>query len=216
MNLKKVFLYTLIISVVISALLGIGVLLFGEFGDFSTRILMTTSSITLASILALACGVYLESKRGKIVPLAGIALSIAAAALCIFMIWQRGAFEEMAVGKIAVTASMLATACALISLISLARLDARFRWSYYVIHIAVWTLCAILLFILWFEPESSSDVVSRLIGVLWIIVAALTIMTPVFHWLSRKTVRVVEDIDAEIAQLRTRIEELERRKAELS
>jgi hypothetical protein len=40
-------------------------------------------------------------------------------------------------------------------------------------------------------------------------------MTPVCHWLSRKTVKVAEDIDAEITQLKSRIEELERRKAEL-
>ena len=51
MNLRKFFLYTLIISVVVSALLGIGVVLFGDFGYIEVRVLMTTFTITLTSIL---------------------------------------------------------------------------------------------------------------------------------------------------------------------
>lgn len=226
MNLKKFFLYTLIISVVVSALLGIGVLLFGEFGDIAARVLMTTFTITLASILGLACGAYFESGRGKVLPLAGIAFSIIGGILCILMIWWRDPYGEN-LGKTTLTAVMLATACALLSLISLARLDSRFRWSYYTLHIAVWILNAILLYILWFEPESSGDLVARIIGVLSIIIAALTIMTPVFHWLSHRSNAIgveqapgpeitVAAIDAEIAQLRARIEELERRKGSLS
>lgn len=226
MNLKKFFLYTLIISVVISALLGIGVLLFGEFDELAARVLLTTFTITVASILGLACGAYFESGRGKALPLAGIFFSIAGGVLCIVMIWWRDPYSEN-LGKTTLTAVMLATACALLSLISLARLDSRFRWSYYALHIAVWTLNAILLYILWFEPESSGDLVARIIGVLSIVIAALTIMTPVFHWLSRRSlanaveqtpgqVTTIADIDAEIAQLRERIDELERKKAGLT
>jgi len=215
MNLRKFFLYSLIISVVVSALLGIGVILFGDFGDIEVRVLMTTFTITLTSILGLACGAYLESGRGKLMPYAGIALSIAAAALCLFLIWQRGMYSET-VGKLAITFSMLATACALLSLVGLARLDARFRWSFYLNHMAVWALSAILLFIIWFEPKNDSSLVSRLIGVLSILIAALTIMTPVFHKLSTKHEAEAESIDAEIARLKARLEELERRKAELT
>jgi hypothetical protein len=213
MNLRKFFLYLLIVSVAISALLGIGVVLFGNFGDFEARILMTTSVITCMSILGLACGANLEADRGKILPVAGIALSIVSAGLCTYLIWA-GKYNETA-GKITVTTSLVAAVCAHLSLISLARLDSRFSWAFYVVFAADWILSAILLFILWFEPSSDSDVVARLIGVLGILIAALTIMTPVFHRLSRKVIES-DQIDTEIAQLKARIEELERRKAEIA
>jgi len=214
MNLRKFFLYTLIISVVVSAIIGIGVLLFGDFGDLAVRVLMTTFTITLCSILGLACGAYLETGRNRIMPSAGILFSVLAALVFMFMIWQRDMYTDL-IGKFASTFSMLATALALLCLISLARLDRRFKWSLYVVHSCVWILNAILLFIIWFEPESSSDMVARVIGVLSILIASLTVMTPVFHWLSRKTIETATNIDSEIAQLRAKIEELERRRAEL-
>jgi hypothetical protein len=214
MNLRKFFLYTLIVSVVISALIGIGVLLFGDFGDVATRVLMTTFTITLCSILGLACGAYLETGRNRVMPVTGIAFSVLAALVFIFMIWRGEMYTDL-IGKFAATFSMLATALAVLCLVSLARLDRRFQWSRYVLHGAVWILNAILLYILWFEPESSGDMVARIIGILSIIIAALTVMTPVFHWLSRKTIETAANIDAEIAGLRAKIEELERRRAEL-
>ena len=53
---KKAFLYALIGSVVLSALLGIGAILSGRFGWFEIRILLTTITISVASICGLACG----------------------------------------------------------------------------------------------------------------------------------------------------------------
>ena len=214
MNLKKIFLYTLIISVAISAVLGIGVILFDSFGDFQSRVLMTTFTITLTSILGLACGAYYESKKARSLPVAGIALSLLAAALGIYLIWA-GDRGGDAVWKSAATASLLATSLALLCLVSLATLDKRFAWSRHLIYVSVTLLSAILLYILWFEPEASGDFVPRLIAVLSIVIAALTVMTPVFHRLSQKETGVAE-IDAEINLLKERISELERRKATLT
>lgn len=45
-------------------MIGIGVLLFGDFGEVEVRILMTTLTFTMTSILGLACGAYLESGKG--------------------------------------------------------------------------------------------------------------------------------------------------------
>jgi hypothetical protein len=214
MSLRKFFLYTLIVSVVVSALIGIGVILFGEFGEFEARVLMTTSTITVTSILGLACGALFELGRARVLPVSGIVLSVVACVLCVVMIWWRDPYNQN-LGKTTLTAVMLATACAHLSLISLAWLDARFKWSFYSLWATDWVLNAILLYILWFEPESSSDMIARVIGVLSIIIAALTIMTPVFHKLSKKPIETADGIDAEIADLRAKIEELERRRAAL-
>ena len=75
MNLKRLFLYTLIASVAFSALMGIGVILLGNFGELEVRVLMTTLTITVTSIAGLACGAYYESGRGRYLPVVGISLS---------------------------------------------------------------------------------------------------------------------------------------------
>lgn len=213
MNLKRLFLYTLIGSVAISAVLGIAVIILGSFGELESRVLMTTFTITLTSILGLACGAYYDSKNARVMPGIGIVFSLIAAILAIYMIWAGDSGID-AVWKSAATASLLATSFALVCLVSLATLDARFMWSRYLIYAAVSLLSAILLYILWFEPESSSDFVGRLIGVLSIIIAAVTVVTPVFHKLSYKETSV-DQLDSEIAALRSRLAELEAKRAEM-
>lgn len=213
-NLKKFFLYLLIGSVALSAILGIGVILLGDFGEFEMKILLTTLTVTITSILGLACGACLEAKRGKILPYAGIGFAIISAALFIFFIWDGFTNEETLI-KIAMSVLILAVSCSHISLLSIARLDKRFLWSRYAVHVSIWSLTAILIYLIWIEKDYSSDLIPRVLGVLSIIIAALTIVTPIFHKLSRQTTKT-EDIDAEIEKLKARIAELELQRAELS
>lgn len=213
MNLRKLFLYIFIASVVASALIGIGVLLLGSFGEIESRVLMTTFSITLTSILALACGAYYESGKGRAFPIVGIAFAAASATLNVYLIWIGDGGVD-AVWKVTATTGLLATAFAHISLISLATLDRRFAWSRATIEACVALVIAILLYILWFEPESSSDLVSRILGILGIIIASLTLLTPVLHRLSARD--GIGAIDAEIEMLRRRLAELEKKRTELA
>ena len=216
MNLKRLFLYLLIASVAVSAAMGIGVLLIGEFGELSTRVLMTTMTVTVTSILGLACGAYYESGRGRYLPLAGIVFSIVAALMTFLIIWDV-LDENKTFTKATVTMMMLAVSCSHLSLLSIARLDRRFAWSRIAAFVFVAVLNAILLFILWFEPESDGDVISRIIGGLSILIASITVMTPVFHKLSREAnSSEVDKIETEIGELRARLDELEMRKAELT
>jgi len=211
---KIVFLYSLIASVAISALIAIGVLIFGDFGNFEVRVMMTTLTITAASILGLACGAYLESGRGRLMPITGIVLSIIAAVMTFLIIWNVYDRSEAFI-KATATATLLAVCCAHLSLLSLARLDARFRWSRMAVHVFVWLLAAILLYLMWFEPEGSSDLVFRVIGILSILIATITVVTPVFHKLSSSGDSIAK-IEKEIEQLRAKIAVLEKRKADLS
>ena len=213
LNLKKLFLYLLIASVAFSALMGIGVILLGNFGEIESKILLTTFIITVTSILGLACGAYLETKRGDVLPISGIVMAIASAILWIIFTWLTIGNEKIFV-KIALTTTLLATVCSHISLLSIARLDRKFQWSLYAAHFADWSLTAILLTIIWADFQSSSGIIERTIGVLSIVIAALTVMTPVFHKLSHQTANAAE-IDAEIAQLLARLAELERRREEI-
>ena len=214
LNLKKFFLYLLIASVALSALIGIGVILFGNFGDFEIKILLTTLTVIVTSIMGLACGAFLESGRARALPVCGIIFAVTAAAMWMIVIWHSPSQNE-AFGKTLMSVTLFAAACSHLSLLSLARLDTRFRWSNYAAHAAVWSLTAILFYLIWFEKNFDGDWIPRSLGVLSIIVAALTIVTPILHKLSSQTPKAAE-IDAEIERLRRRIAELEILRGEIN
>lgn len=214
MNLRRLFLYLLIGSVGVSALIGIGVLLFGNFGLIEVRILMTTMVVTIVSVLGLACGAYIEIRGGKHLPLAGIAFSVLAGVMSFFIIWNVLDNDEVFI-KSFLTATMLAAACSQLSLLALARLDRRFSWTRISAVVCVVLLCSILLYILWFEPTGESDLIYRILGVLGILLASITVVTPVLHKLSSGEDPAAE-IEAEIEKLKARIEELEEIKAGLA
>jgi hypothetical protein len=214
-NLKKLFLNLLIASVAVSALIGIAVILFGNFGETESKILTTASIITCTSILGLACGAYLETRRGKILPLTGIGLAVLSAIVWIIMVWAKTSGEKL-IAKTVASTTLLAFSCSLVCLLSIARLDKRFIWSNYLAHFSIWSLTAIFLYLLWAEIDPGEGWLTRIIGVLSILIAALTIFTPIFHKLSQQQPPTTEEIDAEIARLQTRIEELEKQRKEVS
>ena len=214
-NLRRLFLYLLIGSVALSAVIGIGVLLLGDFGMIEVRVLMTTMVITIVSVLGLACGAYIEVRGGKYVPLAGIALSVIAGLMSFFIIWNVLDDEEVFI-KTFLTATLLAAACSHVSLLSLARLDRRFSWTRITAVICIVLLCAILLFILWFEPMGESDLIYRILGVLGILLASITVITPVLHRLSSaEETDAIGALDREIEELKARLATLEDERSRL-
>jgi len=210
---RRLFLFLLIGSVALSAFIGIGVLLLGNFGLIEVRILMTTLVITIVSVLGLACGAYVEIRGGRELPYAGIALSVIAGLMSFFIIWDILDDDELFI-KSFLTVTLLATACSHLSLLALARLDRRFSWTRISAVVCVVLLCAILLFILWFEPTGDSDLIYRVLGVLGILLASITVVTPVLHKLSTSGTQT-ERIDAEIARLKQRLAELEAERSRL-
>lgn len=181
MNPKRAALWFLIISVVLSALSGIIAIVSGKFGDLQARTVLTTLTISAASLCALACGALWESGRKKTLPAAGIALAIVTAAVFIFGIWSRISNEEF--WKFGASLGLLAVATAHACLLSLATLAPRFAWSRVAAFVAVYLLALLFIFVIYTTPEG--DTFARIIGVTSIVAAALTILTPVFHRLSR-------------------------------
>lgn len=213
MNLRRIFLYLLIASVALSAVIGIVVILIGNFGEFETKVLLTTLTVTVTSILGLACGAYLESGRGRLLPVAGIILALLSAVMWMIVVWYGTIHNDWFV-KSLMSATLIAASCSHISLLSLARLDKRYLWSRYLVHAAVWSLTAFLLYFIWTNGAIDEDVMGRVTGVLGILIASLTVVTPIFHKLS-SGVPTAEEIDSEIVSLRARIEELEAQKARI-
>ena len=213
-NTKRAFLYLLIASVAVSAAIAIAVMLFGDFGERETRILMTTLTITATSVLGLACGASLEAGKLRIVPLAGILFSILSGILWIVMLWSTFEARDELFPHVVMSATLLGFACSHISLLSLATLDKRFYWSRIAVHVFVWTLTGLTVFVIWAHIDPSQTMLARAMGVLSIVIGALTVVTPVFHKLSVK--ENAEDIGAEIENLKARIAKLEIKRASLS
>ena len=211
MNIRRLFIYLLIASIGLSAIIGIGVILFGNFGEIEVRVLFTTLTVTVTSIFGLACGAYLETGRGKYLPLAGIALSIVSALMCFLIIWNVLDDSELFI-KSFLTGVLLAASCSHLSLLSLARLDSRFAWTRIAAVACVILLVLIFLYILWFEPKGDSDLIYRVLGVLGILLASITVVTPILHKLSSGHADVAA-LDKEIAELESRLDSLRAQRA---
>jgi hypothetical protein len=181
MRPKKVALWFLIVSVVISAALGILAILTGNFGDFEMRIILTTLTISAASIGALSAGALWEGRGQKELPLLGIVLAVVAALLIITGIWFDPHSDSY--WKFTASTGVLAAATSHACLLSLAKLAPRFAWARLVALTAVYALAVLIVMTIYFEP--TGDMGLRIIGTTSIVVAALTIMTPIFHRLSR-------------------------------
>ena len=215
MNLKRLFLYVLIASVALSAVIGIGVLLFGNFGEFESRILMSTLIVTTVSVLGLACGASIEAGNARTIPFAGITFSVACGVLWMIMLWSSFEPRNDVFIHSLMSVTVLALACSHISLLSIAKLDRRFAWSRIAIHLFIWSLTALLLFVFWTDIDPSENMIARVMGVLSIVIAALTVVTPVFHKLSSSGDDAAK-IDEEIERLKEQIAELEKRRTFLS
>jgi hypothetical protein len=226
---KKAFLYALIGSVALGALLGILTILSGHFGWLEIRVLLTTVTIAGASICGLACGAHLSTKRGKVLPLAGIGLTLLAAVMLIAGIWQMVISDGY--WQVTASASVFAIACAHLSLLSMARLADAFRWSLVAAYVVILGVASLIVVLILRERYDAG--MFQLLGVAAIVDAAITIVIPILHRIGRDepasavglpgaatasaatSPSRVAEVDAEIARLRERIAELERMKAKV-
>ena len=219
--MKKAFLYTLICAVGLSAILGVAGIIRGGGDWFEFRILLTTVTISVASICGLACGAYLETRRGRVVPIIGLGLSLLAGFLVIVALWFEPKTE--AYWRLTASTSTMAVAFAHLSFLSMARLANRFRWARYAGFCFVLAVASIIVAMILID-ERGGEGVWKLLAVTAIGAASITVLTPIFHWLSRHDLaETVSDpdarrrlIDDEIATLKARIVDLEKQKQEMS
>jgi len=206
-TLKRLFLYLFVGSIGTSGLIGILILLLASFGEFEVRVLLTALTVTVTSILGLACGAVLEKGRLQLIPITGIFLAVASAGMWMLVIWIEGNRGDTFV-RMLLSITMVSAACAHISMLSLAKLDARFRWLIIAAHATIWPMAIVVVLLIWKSAWMESEVSGRVVGIISILVGAVTVMTPIFHWLS-STESTAAAIDAQIAKLQGRIEELQ-------
>jgi hypothetical protein len=188
---KKIALFIFFASVLVNAALGILALFAGEFGETQFKVLMTSLSISAASVGSLA--MLPARERGLLgnVPNAGIVLIITLFALLIILVWTDLSSGNFA--RIVGTVFTFALATAYSSLIVLAAVAERYKWVMRAAFSLVTVLSVMIVVILWTVPSGDADWIGRIIGLISILLAALTVSIPVLHRISRDELKGSEE-----------------------
>lgn len=177
-------LHVLIVSVSLSALLGVVALLSGDFGDLEIRVLLSTLSVSGASILAMASAAAWERQSGRPWAAVGIGASIAGFSLVLIGIWLE--VGEDVLWKFAGGLITLGCAGAHGSLLRLARLAPPHRW----VVVTTLGIAALLTLLIEFLIliEGDGEGVWRVIGALAILVTTGSLVTAILQRLDRRGV----------------------------
>ncbi len=106
----RVALIALLAALALNALMGITIVLKGDFGDIEGKLLGTTFGLALFTVLAIPSTVQLG--RGRFYVLSGFGISVSAIAfgLAVAAIWSDGAFEDVFLTKLMVSFGVMAFA----------------------------------------------------------------------------------------------------------
>lgn len=189
-SMKRVFLQAIIATLVLTALVGIYVFLFGTFGRTEAKILGTTLTICYFSITSLACSAAFEKKRYPLLFIPGLALGIAGFLLFIPGIWAEW-FEIKAVAKAMGIVGVLTFSFAQACLLSLVTLPRGLAWVFYAAVTCVLALAAIISAMIAFEPHDEQWIV-RVLGVVAILDACFSLCVPILHRLGGREATVTE------------------------
>jgi hypothetical protein len=215
-RLTKFSLRLMIASIIATALLGLYALAVPtEDWEFEFKALLTTLIITAASIAGLACGGCL-GRGHRILPTAGLILTPVAAVMLLIGMWAE--INSVTYWKTASTLSFFAVACAHLSMLFMANLAGAYRWAYlaaYQLVFGLATLCAVGILFELFEKEGYW----RTTAGISILVAAITLLIPVFHYMSRDLVAAAQRdadplfvLEEEIARTKKQLLDLENKR----
>ena len=187
MTLRKLILTIFFASVVINAVLGIVALFATEFGEFQSDILLTSLSISTASVLSLAMFPARERYLVRPLPSIGIGLTILGFGLFLVLIWTD--FDEYGMAKLAASFLVLGIAAAYVSLVALAVINQKFFNILRASYVLATVLSGFVVGAIWGSPEA--DVLLRIMGVFSILLAAATVTIPVLHRINRSEVSTI-------------------------
>lgn len=230
---RKTLLYGLIGSIVVGACFGIFVVLRNEWHWFEVRVMLSILVIGVASLLGLGCDLSRTPSLGRgiawqnLLPALGLATCLVTAAALLLGIWTDASGESFWKGV--ATGCIVTISTVHVSMLGIAQLARRFKWVMFVAYQTVYGLAALLVVMLW--GSGPDDQLARLTIVLGIVNAAITLIIPLLHRISRGELRANEGgvtpvssmleqaslqaIDEEILQVRNRLADLEQIRSRL-
>jgi len=174
---KRSALRAFIVSIIISAVMGIWALLAGGFGELQIKVLISSLSVSAASLCAMGGAASIESRGEHRLGIPAIILSGASLAFVLIGLWSEVDTEEF--WKFTASLCFFAVALAHASLLGLARFQHRHRWIGTTMLWLVLGIAGYGAVLLW--SETNEEAAYRFLGVLSILVAAGTLATPVIH-----------------------------------
>jgi hypothetical protein len=162
-------------AIAVTAALGLYAVVVPDFGDLQAKILATSASISGASILVLACLPAFERRLVSPVPAVGAAATLFGVSLLVIGIWAEPSRD--AYWKTMGMTLFVAGWGALTSLLALAPLAPRSRWTFLAAAGLSFVLALLGMVGLWYEPDS--DAFGRVVGGVAVLTAAFVITVPV-------------------------------------
>lgn len=187
MRLRTTFLWSMIGSLSLAALLGIVALLLPDLIGKDEDILLSTLLFAIYSLLALCCAIVAEKRRIRMLMLAGIGSSVISLLIWLVLIWLDSNWSFRVrenVTQAGGTFSAVATVIAMSGLLALPRLDGIGANSLRKATIVASVLLGLSIVIIlwwhqWIYDKIEIDLIVRGMGVLGILSACGTVVTPI-------------------------------------
>lgn len=181
MDLRKSSLRASVGFLILSALFAVWVVLTGKFGDFEIRVLLTTLSISVASMCAMACGAHIEKTKHIIFGAVGVSFSALSLLMTQIVIWE--IVDTTWFWKLCWSCVVISFALAHALLLNLPDLASNRLWLRYFADASVGSLAVLVMYLVWHEHSLGEDYF-RLLVVLGIVIALLSILIPIFSKLN--------------------------------
>ncbi len=176
---KKLFLRLMIVSFSISALMGIIVFIIGDFGELEGQILMTTASFGLYTLAGLCCSILYDKNRHKTISATGMIVSFLSFVFTTLFIWEVFGYEIDLPWRVLLTAVItsftFAHACLILLTIPKTLHVALVRKA----TLLLIALVGLLLLYPVYADGTDSAIYFRLLGIVVILDALGTIVTPI-------------------------------------
>jgi|TARA_Y100000034_G_scaffold52863_1_gene64956 hypothetical protein len=176
-NFKKVFLITMIISLSISALIGIIIFLLGNFGEIEARILFTTLTIGGFSLTALCSSTLYEKHRYVPFSATGMIVAVVGFFITTLAIWEILDFED--IWKVIIISIILSVSIAHSSLLLLIKSRKTIVNVLLMLTLLFISIVALMLIIFVLGFDMDFEFYYRLLGVFAILDVLGTIVTPI-------------------------------------
>ena len=181
-RVRRVALTVFFASISVNAALAIYALVVPEFGETQSKLLGSSLCVTAAVLVALVCEPAWERGLLGPVPYAGTLAGAVGFGMAVGGIWLEP--ESATYGKAMGSILDIAVACAIASLLALARLAHRHEWVF-IVATALLALGAAMFAVLPWLGDDPPELFLRTMGVVLVAFAAFAVSVPVLHWVDR-------------------------------
>lgn len=175
---QRLLVGAIVASLVVTAAVAIGILLFGEFDETEGRILATTAFISIASLLSLPGGVLLDQQRLPALAWTTIGLAVAGFCLATAGLWA----DDETLGKLAGSVAAAAVAATQTAALAVRRRETDPRAVDRLFAAATGAVVAVAGLVvgaIWAQPDSEAYV--RALAALAVANVLLVVLQPVLR-----------------------------------